>query len=133
MAFPKCRRYSIGCDCCGMYPIVGPRWRCTDCPEEIGFDLCSACHSLGPAEVHGRFNQRHTAAHRMQLVEPKRGLLHLLMDLHPELTVDQLRHLLELAFTDDDPPAANLEPLEHHAAPPEESGEQDPGEGQGAA
>ena len=35
----------VGCDACGLYPIVGDRWRCRDCPERIGFDLCGACHT----------------------------------------------------------------------------------------
>ena len=34
----------VGCDVCGMYPIRGRRFRCMDCPESMGFDLCVGCH-----------------------------------------------------------------------------------------
>lgn len=48
----------IGCDGCGVYPIVGKRYRCRDCHERIGFDLCSACHDSN-RDMAGRFNQQH--------------------------------------------------------------------------
>ena len=35
--------FGVGCDGCGVYPIRGARWKCLDCPEEIGFDLCGFC------------------------------------------------------------------------------------------
>jgi Zinc finger, ZZ type len=50
----------IGCDCCGAYPIRGKRFKCLDCPEAVGFDLCEACHR-GSLVSYGRFNQRHVA------------------------------------------------------------------------
>ena len=34
----------VGCDVCGMYPVRGRRFRCRDCPESMGFDLCLGCH-----------------------------------------------------------------------------------------
>ena len=37
--------FGVGCDGCGEYPISGRAYRCTECPEEIGFDLCEACVS----------------------------------------------------------------------------------------
>ena len=43
-----------------MYPIVGRRWQCLDCPERVGFDLCGACYDRR-ANVVGRFNQHHTS------------------------------------------------------------------------
>ena len=49
--------------------MVGRRYQCEDCPEEIGYDLCGACYDRGFAGV-GRFNQRHTAEHRMMKLEP---------------------------------------------------------------
>ena len=49
----------VGCDACGLYPIKGRRYTCTDCPDKVGFDLCGKCHDK---ELHitGRFNQQHT-------------------------------------------------------------------------
>lgn len=52
--------FGVGCDCCGAYPIRGKRYKCLDCPEEIGFDLCESCHRRGRATF-GRFNQKHVA------------------------------------------------------------------------
>jgi hypothetical protein len=42
--------YGVGCDSCGVYPIRGRRWRCADCPEAIGFDLCGMCVVLGETD-----------------------------------------------------------------------------------
>ena len=50
----------IGCDACGMYPIVGPRWKCQQCNEAVGFDMCGDCHSR-KLHIIGRFNQQHNA------------------------------------------------------------------------
>ncbi|GLU07913.1 hypothetical protein SLE2022_248520 [Rubroshorea leprosula] len=58
-----------GCDSCGMCPIVGDRFRCIDCVERIGFDLCGDCHKSRP-KLPGRFNQQHTPEHRFELVKP---------------------------------------------------------------
>ncbi|XP_056687065.1 E3 ubiquitin-protein ligase PRT1 isoform X2 [Spinacia oleracea] len=57
-----------GCDYCGMYPIVGDRYRCQDCVELIGFDLCGDCYNT-QSKRPGRFNQQHTADHRFELVK----------------------------------------------------------------
>ncbi|KAJ8467794.1 hypothetical protein OPV22_030346 [Ensete ventricosum] len=35
----------VGCDSCGIYPIIGKRYKCKDCKEAIGFDLCEACYN----------------------------------------------------------------------------------------
>lgn len=51
-----------------MYPIVGDRYRCKDCKEEIGYDLCKDCYET-PSNVPGRFNQQHTPDHRLELAE----------------------------------------------------------------
>lgn len=56
-----------GCDGCGMCPIVGERYKCDDCPETICYDLCGGCYAKGAHYV-GRFNQQHTASHRMRRV-----------------------------------------------------------------
>lgn len=56
----------VGCDGCGMFPIVGKRYRCKDCPEKVGYDLCGECK--GSVCVDGRFNQQHGAHHEMEEV-----------------------------------------------------------------
>lgn len=58
----------IGCDSCGMYPIFGDRYRCKDCKEASGFDLCRDCY-ITRSKLPGRFNQQHTPEHRLELVE----------------------------------------------------------------
>nr|AFK48927.1 unknown [Lotus japonicus] len=58
----------VGCDFCGMYPITGDRYRCADCKEKIGFDLCSYCYKTR-SKLPGRFNQQHTPEHKFQLVQ----------------------------------------------------------------
>ncbi|XP_006297663.2 E3 ubiquitin-protein ligase PRT1 isoform X1 [Capsella rubella] len=60
--------YGAGCDSCGVYPIIGDRYRCKDCKEEIGYDLCKECYE-SPSKVPGRFNQQHTPDHRLELAE----------------------------------------------------------------
>ncbi|KAL5702688.1 hypothetical protein ACHQM5_027872 [Ranunculus cassubicifolius] len=59
---------AVGCDYCGMYPIVGDRYRCKDCVEEMGFDLCGDCYNTS-SELPGRFNQQHTSEHKFDLVQ----------------------------------------------------------------
>ncbi|KAL6899578.1 hypothetical protein ACP4OV_006236 [Aristida adscensionis] len=56
----------VGCDSCGVYPIRGKRYKCQDCTELIGFDLCEACYNTRLI-LPGRFNQQHTPDHRMEL------------------------------------------------------------------
>lgn len=64
--------HMVGCDVCGVYPIVGRRFQCLDCPETIGYDLCGSCQDNSAAcSSRGRFNQNHTAEHRMQKCEPQ--------------------------------------------------------------
>ena len=48
-----------------MYPIIGDRYRCIDCKEKIGFDLCGDCYNTG-SKLPGRFNQQHTPEHRFE-------------------------------------------------------------------
>ena len=32
------------CDCCGIEPIIGPRWTCCSCPKDsASIDLCDIC------------------------------------------------------------------------------------------
>ncbi|EFJ48446.1 hypothetical protein VOLCADRAFT_117640, partial [Volvox carteri f. nagariensis] len=61
--------YSVGCDDCGMFPIIGRRYRCVECTEVVGYDLCGACYDRGAAG-RGRFNQLHRPEHRVVKVEP---------------------------------------------------------------
>ncbi|KAJ1427987.1 Zinc finger, ZZ-type [Sesbania bispinosa] len=56
----------VGCDFCGMYPITGDRYRCVECKEKIGFDLCSDCYKTR-SKLPGRFNQQHTPEHKFRL------------------------------------------------------------------
>ncbi|CAA7399598.1 unnamed protein product [Spirodela intermedia] len=60
--------WGIGCDSCGMYPIFGKRYKCTDCQEEMGFDFCEACYEAR-SNFPARFNQRHTPDHVFELIE----------------------------------------------------------------
>lgn len=57
-----------GCDYCGMFPIIGDRYRCKDCKEAIGFDLCGGCYNTR-SKLPGRFNQQHTSDHRFEIVK----------------------------------------------------------------
>jgi hypothetical protein len=84
--------FGVGCDGCGVCPIVGPRYTCMECEEKIGFDLCAHCHlnHSGP----GRFNQQHKPEHRMKLVEGKETLLHSLLKDHPGFSAEYLMDLL---------------------------------------
>ncbi|XP_020232528.1 E3 ubiquitin-protein ligase PRT1 [Cajanus cajan] len=59
----------VGCDFCGMFPIIGDRYRCIDCKEKMGFDLCGDCYATR-SKLPGRFNQQHTSEHKFKLVEP---------------------------------------------------------------
>lgn len=51
-----------------MYPIFGDGYRCKDCKEASGFDLCRDCY-ITRSKLPGRFNQQHTPEHRLELVE----------------------------------------------------------------
>lgn len=62
--------FGVGCDCCGMYPLIGDRYRCKDCFEEIGFDLCGDCYKSS-SNLPGRFNQQHKPDHKFEVMEPK--------------------------------------------------------------
>jgi hypothetical protein len=127
--------HGVGCDICGNYPIRGRRFKCRDCPEAIGFDLCSACHFSnlrdsggsggsggdggGAADVRGRFNQNHRMEHRMEEIVPRRTMMHFYQEVHPDLSVQQIldlvgrqgrrhRHRVVVADADPDAGAANV-------------------------
>ncbi|EEF44244.1 conserved hypothetical protein [Ricinus communis] len=61
--------YAVGCDSCGMSPIIGERYKCKDCMEKMGFDLCEACYNK-PWAISGRFNQQHKPEHTFENVPP---------------------------------------------------------------
>ncbi|VFQ61112.1 unnamed protein product [Cuscuta campestris] len=62
--------YGVGCDYCGMHPIIGERYKCRDCKEKIGFDLCEACYKNSSSDLlPGRFNQQHTSDHQFDLIQ----------------------------------------------------------------
>ncbi|PIN11554.1 hypothetical protein CDL12_15837 [Handroanthus impetiginosus] len=72
----------VGCDYCGMYPIIGKRYKCTDCFEKMGFDLCEGCYNSS-SKLPGRFNQQHTEEHRFTVVPPS-NLRYEIVNLGPE-------------------------------------------------
>lgn len=63
---------SVGCDYCGVIPIVGTRYKCLDCHDSIGFDLCEICYQKGSV-LPGRFNQQHTPEHCFQAITLSRA------------------------------------------------------------
>lgn len=94
--------YGVGCDGCGICPIIGQRWKCDDCSEEIGFDLCGDCYDDGvhkrEGEVAvGRFNQQHRPDHNMLLMEQVNTFLHELQRAHPNVPLSQLLSMIEMA------------------------------------
>eukprot|EP00993_Chasmostoma_nieuportense_P002884 NODE_3643_length_927_cov_5.140000_g3491_i0.p1 GENE.NODE_3643_length_927_cov_5.140000_g3491_i0~~NODE_3643_length_927_cov_5.140000_g3491_i0.p1 ORF type:complete len:305 (-),score=65.30 NODE_3643_length_927_cov_5.140000_g3491_i0:13-888(-) len=95
----KQTHFGVGCDGCGQYPIVGKRFQCQDCPEEIGFDLCEDCHATPSATMTGRFNQTHHPHHHMTEVPPE-GFLHEIQRQCPELTMEQILECIEFSNTD---------------------------------
>ncbi|KAL0655825.1 hypothetical protein Bca4012_076409 [Brassica carinata] len=76
-ANPACDVHiGVGCDSCGVYPIEGERYRCIDCKEKMGYDLCKDCYET-PSKVPGRFNQQHTPDHRFERASVRQLLLNL--------------------------------------------------------
>lgn len=53
-----------------MYPIIGDRYKCKDCLEEVGFDLCGNCYNTRSKRP-GRFNQQHKPEHKFHLLRPQ--------------------------------------------------------------
>ncbi|XP_060178884.1 E3 ubiquitin-protein ligase PRT1-like [Lycium barbarum] len=88
--------FGVGCDYCGMCPIVGERYKCKDCKEKIGFDLCEGCYKSS-SKLPGRFNQQHTPEHQFELVQPLQ-VRNVVLRLQPERleedgTIDPLEYL----------------------------------------
>ncbi|CAD6250283.1 unnamed protein product [Miscanthus lutarioriparius] len=112
---------SVGCDSCGVYPIRGKRYKCQDCTELIGFDLCEACYNSS-SKLPGRFNQRHTPDHRMEV--DNSSLLRGILRQHgiPEEGLEGL--MMEEAVV---APAALVQiPIDHQGM--EEGNDEGPGE-----
>eukprot|EP00262_Sarcandra_glabra_P018614 TRINITY_DN6750_c0_g1_i2.p1 TRINITY_DN6750_c0_g1~~TRINITY_DN6750_c0_g1_i2.p1 ORF type:complete len:137 (-),score=13.71 TRINITY_DN6750_c0_g1_i2:226-636(-) len=72
--------FGVGCDSCGVVPIIGKRYKCKDCIEAIGFDLCEVCYNTC-TKLPGRFNQKHTSEHNFELVQTNNLLIDLMADL----------------------------------------------------
>ncbi|XP_074585215.1 E3 ubiquitin-protein ligase PRT1 [Curcuma longa] len=92
----------IGCDSCGLYPIAGKRYRCKDCKEAVGFDLCETCYNT-TSKLPGRFNQQHTPEHKFEL-DQSRTLRNIFLS--------QANNTMEIppeAFDEDDAPVADTE------------------------
>jgi len=95
--------YGIGCDACGQYPVRNRRYRCLDCAAttRVGYDLCGACFDAGLHRI-ARFGQAHAPEHAM-VEEPRRATaLHQMAAAHPELTVEQVVGLAQMAMAADD-------------------------------
>ncbi|PWA93063.1 Zinc finger, RING/FYVE/PHD-type [Artemisia annua] len=58
----------VGCDMCGMYPIIRERYMCKYSTEKCGYDLCGDCYNAG-SSLPGRFKQKHTSTHHLELVK----------------------------------------------------------------
>lgn len=91
--------FGIGCDGCGSYPIRGRAFRCCECPEAIGYDLCELCH--GSAGCRGRFGQAHRPEHRMEERPQEVTWLHHLQAANPQLGIRQILAMAQLAVAED--------------------------------
>ncbi|XP_050363378.1 E3 ubiquitin-protein ligase PRT1 [Argentina anserina] len=90
--------FGVGCDYCGMCPIVGDRYKCKDCVEKIGFDLCTDCYNTN-SKLPGRFNQQHTADHQFDLMSCNmfRGRVRMLSEQLDGSFAVLLAHMSEIA------------------------------------
>mmetsp|Transcript_5349 Transcript_5349/g.11748 ORF Transcript_5349/g.11748 Transcript_5349/m.11748 type:complete len:431 (+) Transcript_5349:180-1472(+) len=108
----RCVHYGVGCDGCGVYPIAGRRYKCLDCAEDIGFDLCGECcdddvHkrvSVGDGNAAaGRFNQQHRPNHSMEEIEQYEDSrsLQCFQARNPELSMHQIMAMLGAQSSDE--------------------------------
>ena len=95
--------FGVGCDGCGAFPIRGAAFRCLDCPDDVGFDLCAECHS-SPLVVTGRFDQGHTSNHRVVEREQVRTPLHELQAANPQLGVHEVLDIARMQLQAAAPP-----------------------------
>ena len=103
----------VGCDGCGVYPIVGRRFKCLQCPETIGYDLCRACMDRDRG-AQGRFNQNHTKDHEMEEVLPQPTLLHVLADRNHE-SIQSMANLMDVVIVHTEEEAAGELPEDPNA------------------
>lgn len=63
--------WGLGCDGCGLWPIVGTAWYDADCPEKVGFHLCDPCYKFKyhARVITGKFNQTHMPKNKMKEVQ----------------------------------------------------------------
>uniref|UniRef100_A0A7S2HHZ9 ZZ-type domain-containing protein n=1 Tax=Alexandrium andersonii TaxID=327968 RepID=A0A7S2HHZ9_9DINO len=63
--------WGLGCEGCGIWPIVGKAWYDADCPDKVGFHLCDQCYTFGYHRrvITGRFNQNHMPKNTMKEVQ----------------------------------------------------------------
>jgi hypothetical protein len=95
---PHFVHHGVGCDGCGVFPIIGRRYWCNDCSEAIGFDLFGDCYDAGVhhrSEV-GRFNQEHQPSHKLSEIAQEETILHQLQRAHPGTPLDQLLDMLRV-------------------------------------
>jgi len=108
----RCVHYGVGCDGCGVYPIAGRRYKCLDCAEDIGFDLCGECYddgvhkraSVGDGNVAtGRFNQQHRPDHSMEEMKQDEDCrsLQCFQARNPELSMPQIMAMLGAQSSDE--------------------------------
>lgn len=57
----KIQHSSFMCDGCGINPISGTRWHCTDCSKDAGVDFCTECAERGNINVGS-----HTSEHQLE-------------------------------------------------------------------
>ncbi|KAL4561100.1 hypothetical protein LXL04_033262 [Taraxacum kok-saghyz] len=88
--------FGIGCDFCGMYPLVGDRYKCEDCLENVGLDVCENCYK-NSSNLSGRFNQQHKPDHKFKIVEPRPIIF-----LSSEFPEEDHTHVSQEDQTDDD-------------------------------
>ena len=95
--------FGVGCDGCGAFPIRGAAFRCLDCPDAVGFDLCAECRSSSLV-VTGRFDQGHTSNHRVVEREQVRTWLHELQAANPQLGVHEVLDIARMQLQAAAPP-----------------------------
>ena len=95
--------FGVGCDGCGAFPIRGAAFRCLDCPDAVGFDLCAECRGSSLV-VTGRFDQGHTSNHRVVEREQVRTWLHELQAANPQLGVHEVLDIARMQLQAAAPP-----------------------------
>jgi len=76
--------FGVGCDGCGIIPIKGKRYKCKDCSEQVGYDLCETCYKTNVCDL-GRYNQSHLSTHVLEEVPQQITLAHIAQSNNPLL------------------------------------------------